>query len=53
MSLGIKQVTMSGENLITLSIKSNTNFEENARCSTQRAFSEDMISFLNKNNAFN
>lgn len=32
-SLGRKQVTIFGDRLIRLSRKSNTNFEENAKCS--------------------
>lgn len=43
---GRKQVTISFEMLIIFSKKSKTNFEENAKCSWQRASSDDMISFL-------
>lgn len=45
---GRKQVTISFEILIIFSKKSKTNFDENAKCSWQRASSDDMISFLNK-----
>jgi len=48
-SLGRKQATISGEILITLSKKSKTNFEENAKWSWQRVFSDNRISFLNRN----
>lgn len=51
-SLGRKQATVFGETLTISSIKSNTNFEENAKCSAHRASNEDTISFLNKNNTF-
>lgn len=46
MSFGKKLIIMSDEKLITLSKKSKTSFEENAKCSSQRAFNDDMISFL-------
>lgn len=49
-SLGRKQVTKSGEMVIMKSKNSKINFEENAKCSSQRAFSDDMTSFLNKKN---
>lgn len=48
MSLGRKQVAISEEIVIKLSKKSNTNLEENAKCSWQSAFSDDIIAFLNK-----
>lgn len=46
MSFGKKPIIMSDEKSITLSNKSKTSFEENAKCSTQRAFNDEMISFL-------